>query len=247
MAEDLSLTYALRACGFSNKGRRGCDKRLLVEAVFFRARFGGLWRHLPERYGKWKSIHSRFTDWAKRGVWFTLFQAMRSNKLVTTKLRFVDATFIKCSVVALTGQHGGGERVAARTKGGHSTKFTALVDSRMRVHSGRIDPGNLNDHTIAYGVGLPGSDLIVVGDKGYSSAAYRRYLESRGHGHCIAKQRTTKADFAFNKRYYKMRHKVENAFGRLKLWAGLEIRRERNPVHFASLLSLWMTASWIDG
>ena len=68
-----------------------------------------------------------------------------------------------------------------------------------------------------------------------------------GTGHCIAKQKTTKTDYAFNKRYYKMRHKVENAFGRLKLWAGLEIRRERNPIHFASLLSLWMTSSWING
>jgi transposase len=28
---------------------------------------------LPERYGKWKSVHKRLTRWAKSGVWERVF------------------------------------------------------------------------------------------------------------------------------------------------------------------------------
>ncbi len=30
---------------------------------------GPHWHDLPERYGKYKSVHKRFTRWAKSGVW----------------------------------------------------------------------------------------------------------------------------------------------------------------------------------
>jgi hypothetical protein len=29
---------------------------------------------LPERYGKYKTVHKRFTRWAKAGVWERIFE-----------------------------------------------------------------------------------------------------------------------------------------------------------------------------
>ena len=45
------------------------DNRLLVEAVLYRYRAGIPWRDLPERFGDFRVIHTRFTRWTKSGVW----------------------------------------------------------------------------------------------------------------------------------------------------------------------------------
>ena len=50
-------------------GRSGRDNRQLVKGVLWVLRSGADWHDLPERYGKWKSVHTRFSRWAKAGVW----------------------------------------------------------------------------------------------------------------------------------------------------------------------------------
>ena len=39
--------------------------RLFVEAVIWRFRSGAPWRDIPERFGAWKNIHTRFSRWPK--------------------------------------------------------------------------------------------------------------------------------------------------------------------------------------
>jgi transposase len=43
--------------------------REFVNAVLFRAKTGIQWRDLPERFGPWKSVYNRFSNWSRRGVW----------------------------------------------------------------------------------------------------------------------------------------------------------------------------------
>ena len=40
---------------------------------------GAAWHDLPERYGKWKSTHKRFSRWAKNGVWEVVFTRSSSD------------------------------------------------------------------------------------------------------------------------------------------------------------------------
>jgi transposase len=51
--------------------------RTFVEAVIFRAKTGTPWRDLPDRFGPWKSVYNRFNNWAKKGHWAAIFQALR--------------------------------------------------------------------------------------------------------------------------------------------------------------------------
>jgi transposase len=46
-------------------GRTGTDNRVFVNGVLWVLRSGDHWHDLPERYGKYKSVHKRFSCWAQ--------------------------------------------------------------------------------------------------------------------------------------------------------------------------------------
>jgi transposase len=61
-------------------GRSGRDNRQFVNGVLWVLRSGAHWHDLPERYGKWKSVHTRFSRWAKAGVWERVFEALIGDR-----------------------------------------------------------------------------------------------------------------------------------------------------------------------
>ena len=52
-----------------NRGRRGNDNRLFLNAVLWKLRTGVPWRDIPPQYGKWNSVYKRFGRWEEQGVW----------------------------------------------------------------------------------------------------------------------------------------------------------------------------------
>ena len=83
--------------------------RLFVEAVIWKFRSGAPWRDLPERFGAWKNIHTRFSRWAKSGVWESFFKTLADDP--DNEYAMIDATIVRAH------QHSAG----ALKKGG-STK-----------------------------------------------------------------------------------------------------------------------------
>ena len=69
------------------------DNRLFVDAVLYRYRAGIPWRDLPEYYGAWKAVHTRFTRWAKSGVWVAVFAHLASN--ADTEYAMIDSTIVR--------------------------------------------------------------------------------------------------------------------------------------------------------
>ena len=56
----------------------------------------------------------------------------------------------------------------------------------------------------------------LLGDKAYDSAELRQWLEDRGTKAVIPNRSNRKQPFSFDKKSYKQRHRIENAFCRLK-------------------------------
>ncbi len=69
------------------------DNRLFVEAVLYRYRAGIPWRDLPERFGDWKVVHTRFTRWAKSGVWARVFHHLSAD--ADTEYAMIDSTIVR--------------------------------------------------------------------------------------------------------------------------------------------------------
>ncbi len=69
------------------------DNRLFVEAILYRFRTGIPWRDLPARFGYWKSVHQRFSRWAKSGVFERIFKMLASDH--DNEYMMIDATIVR--------------------------------------------------------------------------------------------------------------------------------------------------------
>ena len=85
------------------------DNRLFVEAVLYRYRAGIPWRDLPERFGDPIKVHTRFSRWAKSGVWERVFEHLAAD--ADNEYAMIDSTIVRAH------QHSAGaQKKPARTK-----------------------------------------------------------------------------------------------------------------------------------
>lgn len=57
-------------------GRPSKDKRTMLNAMAWIARSGAPWRDLPERYGPWKTVYSRFRKLIEDGYLDNIFRVL---------------------------------------------------------------------------------------------------------------------------------------------------------------------------
>jgi len=80
-------------------GRQRQDDRRIVNGILWKLATGAPWRDLPERFGPWQTVYTRFRRWTRAGVWDRLFatvqqQADAAGQLDWT-LHLVDGTVIR--------------------------------------------------------------------------------------------------------------------------------------------------------
>ena len=78
--------------------------RLFIDAVLFRAKTGLPWRDLPERFGPWKSVYNRFSNWARKGHFAAIFRDLQIEVDETGSI--VDGSVIRAHQDASGGKGG---------------------------------------------------------------------------------------------------------------------------------------------
>ena len=53
------------------------DDRLVINGILWKLATGAPWRDLPERYGPWPSVDTRFRRWTRAGVWDRIVAAVQ--------------------------------------------------------------------------------------------------------------------------------------------------------------------------
>ncbi len=86
---------------------------MVIEAVLYRYRAGIPWRDLPERFGDFRVVHTRFGRWARRGVWKSVFEHLAKD--ADNEYAMIDSTIVRAH------QHSAG----ARKKGANSRPSVA--------------------------------------------------------------------------------------------------------------------------
>ena len=101
-----------------------------------------------------------------------------------------------------------------------------------------LSEGEMSDHKGAAFLldALPSADVLVA-DRGYDSDGYRAALEDKGITPCIPPRKTRTVQHAYDRKLYKVRHRVENMFGRLKDWRRVATRYNRCAHTFMSAIT----------
>ena len=84
----------------------------MLNGILWILRTGSPWRSLPERYGSWKTVSSRFYRWQKAGVWGRILSALQQEAdgegRLDWTLHFVDSTVVRAH------QHAAGAKRGTR-------------------------------------------------------------------------------------------------------------------------------------
>jgi len=87
-------------------GRPAKDNRVMLNGIIYWLNTGIPWRDLPERFGPWKSVYTRYRRWTMAGVWQEVLHALIAEDIVDDTELMLDSTIIKVH------QHGSGKKGA---------------------------------------------------------------------------------------------------------------------------------------
>jgi transposase len=91
----------------SLRGRKRLDDRRVLNGIVWKFRTGTAWRDVPERYGPWATLHTRFRRWAADGTFERMLQVAQARADAVGDVGWlvaVDSTIVRAH------QHAAGAR-----------------------------------------------------------------------------------------------------------------------------------------
>jgi transposase len=141
---------------------------MFVEAVLWIALTGAPWRDLPEEFGNWYTVYTRFRRWARKGVWEHIFQILSDDPDLEYVL--LDATHIRVHQHGIGAKGGTRNQAIGKSRGGLTTKIAALVDALGNLVRFVLLPGQRHD--------IVSFDALMAGIACLASSATRRSMQT---------------------------------------------------------------------
>ena len=245
-------------------GRPPRDHRRMINGMLWIAKTGVPWRDLPERYGPWHSVASRFYRWRRAGHWGRILAALQIRVDASGHLdwsaHFVDGTVVRAhqhAAGARTGEGGAATQALGWSRGGFSTKLhlraeragkplVFLVTAGQRHEQSVFEPLMQQGVAKRMGRGRPRvRPQRVVGDKGYSSRKIRRYLQRWSIRAMIPRKRDERRQAHFDRDLYRERNRVERCINKLKQFRRIATRYEKLAANYLAMIMLAAITLWL--
>ncbi len=217
----------------------------MFEAMVYILRVGCPWRDLPGIYGSWNSVYTRWRRWGQSGLWERLLGVLAQQAV--GRLRFLDSSHIKVHQDGSNPIAGQQNQGIGRTKGGLNTKLSAWVDGRGRALRLALAPGQAADVKVAEYAEWPNvNHTTTVADKGYDSNAFRALLQQCGSRPCIPSRSLRREPAQWHRGYYRLRHRIENFFQRIKRYRRVGTRYDKSQLCFLAFVHLAAILDWLN-
>ncbi|MFZ6765046.1 IS5 family transposase [Pseudoroseomonas sp. WGS1072] len=221
-------------------GRPRVDDRRVLSGIIFVNRNGLRWRDAPPAYGPPKTLYNRWVRWSRMGIFARMLKVLAEQACDPSTV-MIDATHLKAhrTAASLRGKKGAAGRLIGRTKGGLNSKLHALADAKGRPLNLYLSAGPTSDYIGARALlpSMPKAQVLLA-DRGYDADWFRDALAQRDIVACIPGRQTRKILITHNAALYRQRHKIENAFARLKDWRRVATRYDRCDDIFLSACAL---------
>ena len=159
------------------------DNRKFVNGVLWVLLSGAHWKDLPPGYGNWKSVHKRFTRWAKTGIWEKIFQVLLDDP--DNRYVMIDSTIVPSPSAGSLRERGGQSEAPGRSRGGLSTKIHLVADAQGRPVRFSLTGGQKADVSQAIPLLTDLEAGAVIADKGYESNRVLAFIRNQGAGAVI--------------------------------------------------------------
>jgi transposase len=226
----------------SRGGFRPLSNRDIVNAILWILRSGAPWRDLPDRYPKWKSVHTRFLRWSKAGIWNRVLDALAAY--ADDEVAIIDASIVRVHMDAVGGKKTGSEQVG-RSRGGPTTKIHAVVDGLGNPTKVALTEGQVHDVTQATEMLRDTRSRWVLADKAYDSDAIVAQIDSQGSTAVIPPRRGRRIERPYDRALFKSRFAVEHFFARIKRCRRIATRYDKLAVAYLAMVLIACILTWL--
>jgi len=123
-----------------------------------------------------------------------------------------------------------------------NSKLHVVCDGQGRPLVMLLSEGQMSDYKgAALMLGAIPDAGTMLADKGYDADWFRAALKQRGILPCIPSRSNRRMPLGYDPALYRLRHKIENMFGRLKDWRRIHTRYDRCAHTFMSAICIAAT------